>query len=523
MLIDARNLPDRTELHCDICIVGAGAAGISLAKEFAGAQFEVLLVEGGGLKFEHRSQFLHSGSNSGRPYRPLEITHRRQFGGTTASWFGRCRPLDAADFEARDWMPNSGWPFARSELEPYFPRAYALCQVTSPTGRENGEALPESGLESKLFYFSPPTDFGKAYLNDLQQAANIRSLIHGNAVEIVLDPGGSRVTTIRLATQNGKHHLVSARIFILAGGGLQIPRLLLASRGVHANGIGNQNDLVGRYFMEHVFCFSADVTAMPGNFPPEFLQLNYETFQRQLPPTPALGLPQSSMQSQQLLNACAFFVRRPGYKNDDLYFSRKIEGFLELSDTIRHRLPHSMKTFGHVGQTIANAGSVTRVLGRAAWGKLRGRHSYSLHIQSETVPNPESRVTLSDRRDALGLNLLDMHWQLSPQDLDSYRRFESALLQRMETAGFKVRKFRHDLDADGWPVYVTPGAHLMGTTRMHEDARQGVVDRNARVHGVSNLYIAGSSVFPTSGMANPTLTLVALSLRLADHIKRTLA
>lgn len=523
MLIDARSLPDRTELECDVCIIGAGAAGITLAKEFAGAQFQVLLVEGGGLKFEHRSQFLHRGRESGRPYRPLEITHRRQFGGTTATWFGRCRPLDRRDFATREWVPHSGWPFQRSEIDPYLPRAYALCQVPSPTQRENSEALPNSGLEGKLFYFSPPTQFGEAYFDDLQRAGNIRSLIHANATEILLDPGGSRVERVQLATLNGKHHRVKARTFILAGGGLEIPRLLLASRRVQARGAGNQHDLVGRFFMEHIFCFSAAVLKMPAGFPAEFLRLNYDVVQTHLEPTAAIGLPEAVMDSQRLLNACACFIKRSAYKTDDLYFSQKLRGFFDLADTIRHRLPHSRKTLGDIGQTVLNSGSVLGLLRLAVDGKLHARHLYSLHIQSEAIPDPESRVTLSNVKDRLGMPELDMHWKLNAQDLDSYGRFEKELLQRMERSGFKLRRFKHDLDDEGWPTYTAPGAHLMGTTRMSDDPHQGVVDRDSRIHGIANLYVAGSSVFPTSGMANPTLMLVALSVRLADHIKQTMA
>lgn len=523
MLMDARGLPDQTQLECDVCIVGAGAAGISLAMQFAGAKFRVLLVEGGGLKFEHRSTFLHRGQNSGRPYQPLEVTHRRQFGGTTASWFGRCRPLDPVDFERRAWLPHSGWPFSRSELDPFIPRAYALCQVPPPIYLEDGEALPGSGLQGKLFYFSPPTHFGNAYLAALEGAGNIRSLIHANAVEVVLDPDGRRVSQLRLATLNGKHHAVSARILVLAASGLENPRLLLASRSVHAAGVGNQNDLVGRYFMEHVFCFSAAITSMPPGFPAEFLQLDYDTFQRKLKPTPAIGLPEPGMESQQLLNACAFFVRRAAYKLDDAYFSRRLQGFLNLTETVRHRLPHSRKTIQHIQQAIVNSGPILHLLARAAQGKLQSAHGYALHIQSETVPNPESRVKLSTVKDRLGLNQLEMQWRLSAQDLDSYKRFEHELHHRMVRCGFQLRKFKQDLDSDGWPIYMTPGGHLMGTTRMSDDPHQGVVDRDCRVHGVSNLYVAGSSVFPTSGMANPTLTLVALAVRLANHIKQVLA
>jgi choline dehydrogenase-like flavoprotein len=202
MLIDARSLPNNEQLSVDVCIVGAGAAGIAVARELAGAQFTVILLEGGGLKFEHRSQFLHRGKSRGRSYPPPENTRRRQFGGTTAAWFGRCRPLDAIDFEARPSLPNSGWPFGKSELDKYSARAADLCQIEGGGFEMAEDPLAPTGLESKLFQFSPPTHFGQAYLKDLQAASNMRVVLHANAAEIELDESGTRTTNIRCLTLN---------------------------------------------------------------------------------------------------------------------------------------------------------------------------------------------------------------------------------------------------------------------------------------------------------------------------------
>jgi choline dehydrogenase-like flavoprotein len=152
---------------------------------------------------------------------------------------------------------------------------------------------------------------------------------------------------------------------------------------------------------------------------------------------------------------------------------------------------------------------------------MRQTHSshYGLKIQLECAPNPESRLTLADQRDSLGMPRLNLNWKLSQQDLDSYQRFRIAMFDGLAQMGFPIRPINHDLDAEGWPVSMVPSKHHMGTTRMHKDVKQGVVDEHCRVHGINNLYVASSSVFPTSGMANPTLTIVALALRIADKVK----
>ena len=522
MLIDARSLPNHEQLNADVCIVGAGAAGISIARELVREQFTVILVEGGGLKFEHRSQFLHRGKSRGRNYPPPENTRRRQFGGTTAAWFGRCRPLDAIDFEARPAIPNSGWPFDKSELDKYAARAADLCQI-EPSGFDMAkDPLASTGLESKLFHFSPPTHFGQAYLKDLQEASNMRVVLHANAAEIELDESGTRTTHIRCLTLSRKEVRVAARIFVIAGGGLENPRLLLNSRKVHTNGIANSDDLVGRYFMEHIYGFTAAVESIPSGFPEDYLRLNYESFQRHIAPTPAIGLPEAVLRAEGLPNASAFFVQRPIHKTDPRFYSAGMQGFINLVETLEHRRAPSWRTVEHARQALLNAGTALAVMSKAVQGRLRGRSQYAVHLQIEPIPNRESRVLLADTKDRLGVNQLCVDWRLLPQDLRGMERCNELIVRGLESAGVHTRPIQHERDSEGWPVSMPTSKHHMGTTRMSKDPRSGVVDPDCRVHGIANLYIAGSSVFPTAGMANPTFAIVALAVRLAEHIKRVL-
>lgn len=520
MLIDGRALPGNEHLEADICIVGAGAAGISLALEFTAARFNVILLEGGGLEFEHRSQFLQRGQSRGRAYPPPENTRRRQLGGSTAVWFGRCRALDGMDFASRPGFPNSGWPFPKQELDPYIPRAFNLCQVEAQDMAPSSDLLAAGGLESKLFHFSPPTHFGKAYLPQLRAASNLRVLVHTNVTEIELDSLGATALRVWCATLSRKRLSVAARVFILAAGGLENPRLLLNSRTVHADGIGNSGDLVGRYFMEHIYAFTAAVTGLPAGFPPEYLRLNYDSFQRSISPTLAVGLPESLTVDEGLPNAAAFFVRRPLHKTDDSFYSRRLLGFIHLMETLGHRRAPSRRTYREALDTATNAPAVLALLWKAAQATLGGRRQYALHLQAEPVPNRESRLTLADSRDALGMNQICVDWRLLPQDLDGVRRFEDRMLNGLASCGVKTRRIRHDRDLEGWPVMMPSSKHHMGTTRMSREPGLGVVDENCRMHDVGNLYVAGSSVFPTVGMANPTLEIIALAVRLADHLKR---
>jgi len=525
LLIDARSLPTNQILETDVCIIGAGAAGIAVAAELINAPFRVLLVESGGTEFRHRTQLLYRGENSGRPYPPLEFTKRRQFGGTTKTWFGRCRPLDEIDFEERSWLPHSGWPIVKKDLDPYYARAHVLCELGAYDYQagQSDSIIESSGLETKVFRFSPPTDFGQTYLDNLHQAANLRLVLQANAIKIALDPEGRRVSSLECKTTAKNKFSIKAKIFILAASALEITRMLLVSNDVHANGIGNQYDLVGRYFMEHPHLFSGILADIPAGFPPQFLKLNYEAKQKNLGVVHALGIPESRMRKEKLLNGSMFLVSRPIYKTEDRYYSKDLADFLQVMDVLQHTTAPTLSAVKNMGRSLSHIPKISNTLLQMARHKIRPSSQYALRFQVETVPNPNSRVTLSNQKDALGINRIRLHWELSPQDLDSFHRLEELTHDGLKRMGAQVKKINHELESDGWPVSMLAGKHHMGTTRMHTDPHMGVVDENCLVHCVNNLYIAGSSVFPTSGMANPTLTIVALAIRLAERVKQVMA
>ena len=528
-MFDGRKLPDGKIIETDVCIVGAGASGITLALEFLNAPFNVALVESGGLKFNHKTQLLYRGENIGRPYFDVEFTKQRYFGGATNKWYGRCRPFDHIDFEKRPWVPYSGWPFGRDELDPFYARAHKICQIGPynydprywESEMKRALSLEGTGIETKIFQFSPPTRFGQEYLNKIKTAQNLKTFLYANAVSISLDLNGRGVDSIKFKTLNGKAFKVMAKIFILAASALENTRLLLVSNNIHKNGIGNRHDLVGRFFMEHPYIFCG---VMVSNLPIEnsdyYKVLDYNSSKSNQGIMGALGFTDDMMTREQLLNASAFFVRRKDYKVDDRYFTKGSLSLTQVMDTLNHTSAPGFKFFRNIKTVLQQGENTFNIILKRMRGLIDHKSWVAIQTQIETVPNPDSRVTLSGKKDYLGVNKLVLDWQLTQQDLDSFRKFQKILFDKLRRKGYAVRELRHELDETGWPVTMKIGKHHMGTTRMHNEPKKGVVDSNCRVHGVDNLYIAGSSIFPTSGQANPMLTIVALAIRLADYVKR---
>lgn len=247
------------EIEVDLCILGAGAAGISLALEFANTATTTCLVEGGGIVADRETIALHAGEIVGRSYQPLESTHLRLFGGTTNIWHGACLPLEELDFKTRSWVPHSGWPMSKGELDTYYPRASLLCEITPPFHDEaiwRDPAGPQSQwdadkLVERIWRYSKPTRFGSRYRDDLESAPNLKVLLWANATNIHPNASNNRIEYVEVRSLSGNRARLKARRFVLAMGGIENAHLLLNSTDLEEGGLGNQHDVVGRYFMEH--------------------------------------------------------------------------------------------------------------------------------------------------------------------------------------------------------------------------------------------------------------------------------
>jgi len=536
VLIDALKLPEDTLVQTDICIVGAGAAGITLARETIDQPYQVCILESGGLDFDKQTQSLYAGENIGVPYFPLKEARARYFGGSTNLWGGWSRPLDEIDFEDRPWMPYGGWPFAKTELLPYYERAQKACHLGAfeydlPYWQDAltqalGAELPAIAdqLATYLWQIIPSTHlrFGEAYRTEIERASNITTYFHANVVEIETNDTAQEVTRLRVASLDGKKFWVAAKVFVLAAGGIENPRLLLVSNRVQSNGLGNQHDLVGRFFMEHPYLISGK--AQLSNTANLYTRINFPVGDTFL--ATGLGLSKAVQEREQILN---FGLRL-------LVIDEWADAYKRLrsrtQSTIRHKaFPTILETRQLKGEmsVMADLVKVLASFDRFADKAYKKLFKKSLsapqfnfchtHLIGEQAPNPDSRITLSRDRDRLGLNRVQLDWRLSPIDKHTIWRSQQLIAQEFERAG--LGKMHGELsDNDTTWRSVTGSYHHMGTTRMSHNPRQGVVNEHCQVHGISNLYVAGSSVFSTSGLANPTLTIAALAIRLADRIKQ---
>ncbi len=526
MITDARLLRDGDRVSADVCIDGAGAAGIAIARELIGSSARVCLLEAGGERVERAAQALCRGDNIGLRYEALHETRRRCLGGTSVEWTGRCRPLDPIDFEARDGFAYSGWPFGREHLEPFYRRAHELLELGAM--RYDASDWPDSGAElelgssdvrSTLFQFSG-ANLAQTHRAELEKAPNLDVLLHASAVEIESDAAGERVTRLRVATTHRRCLSVSAGIYILAAGGIENPRLLLISRSGRNAGLGNQHDLVGRFFMEHPHVYVGPFT--PGASCPGMGLYAVSAGDGPYRPGPVIaGLSPGPelLRRERLLGASLGFFVRKAHQARAEYWSDGTTSLERIVEAARRgEVPDDAARCAL--DLLADAAPIARnLLSRAL---ARGRTQLVARLALEQAPDPSSRVILSSRRDALGLPRVLLDWRLGEVERRSALRFLEIARDALRASGVGEIQVHLDLERLHWPGSTRGAHHHMGTTRMHRDPKLGVVDEQCRVHGVQNLYIAGSSVFPTSGYANPTLTLLALSLRLSDHVRERL-
>lgn len=530
MIVDARSLPRNSEVKADVCIVGAGAAGITLAREFLNQPFNVCLVESGGERFGSAIQALSQGDNAGLDYYPLDECRQRVLGGTTHLWMGWCAPFEEMDFEERDWVPFSGWPFRRSSLVPFYERAQSVCQVgpfvyeVEPWESPGRPRLPflEERIMTKMFQFSPPTRFGTVYRDELARAENLETLVNGTAVELETTESAGQVTRVQVASSDGQRVAVTARLFILAAGGIETPQLLLLSNRVQKTGLGNQHDLVGRFFMEHPYHNTAVFLPADRNLPLEmYFPHTGSHANGPVGMVGTLALPASTLSREKIENCVLFFQSQ--YKTHADFQSYGVRSLFHMFHALRQGgLPSDfMKRSAGILRDIHKV--VRTGVRMATESSKRSRDRWILRSFLEAGPNPDSRVTLSEQRDDLGRNRVRLDWKMTELDRHSWVRAHQIVDEELRRAGVGRLQMTPEFENTVWPASMDGGSHHAGTTRMHVDPQRGVVDENCRVHGIENLYIAGPSVFPTSGSANPVLTIVALALRLADQVKGILS
>lgn len=524
MIDDLRSIEDGVTFECDLCIIGAGAAGITMARQFIGGPHSVLLLESGGLEFEADTQALYAFENVGLPR--IRDSRYRYFGGTTNAWDGRCAPLSAIDFAARPWVEYSGWPLTPVDLEPYGDAAHAACGLALNVYRDRlasrlGITLPSldgAKLQPHFWQFGPqgPLRFGPAHRREFEEARNVRVLLHANATNLQAAPSGRTVEWIDIRALGGVSGRVRARFIVLCCGGIENARMLLLSNTVQPQGLGNGRDLVGRFLMDHPRRACADIMARDDYW----FQDMFSRYRDRTGARFVLGveLAPEVQERQEILNCGALF-----FSSDD-----ETSGTLALLRLLGRRGsdPHASEMMQDVWRVMAGLDEVTinarrRILRPGKDLYITPRTTVML-TDVEQAPNRESRVGLSRERDALGLNQARIDWRVGELERRTMSALTMAVAEefgRLNLARVKLEAWLMDTDAA--PMY-HEAHHHMGTTRMAASPGAGVVTSDCQVFGVDNLYAAGSSVFPTSGHVNPTLTIVTLSLRLADHLSSRL-
>jgi choline dehydrogenase-like flavoprotein len=508
MHIDARTIDNNSVIEGDICIVGTGAAGISMALQWVNTPYKVILLEGGGFEYDDKVQELYNGKILGHAYYPMKSSRLHYFGGTTGHWGGMCSTFDEIDFKKRDWVDNSGWPITLQDIAPYYEKASAILDLganqwnTAYWQQQNNDLKPlpldEKIAWSKIWQFSPPTRFGAKYKEEILAAKNIHLYTYANAVNIEAVENVTTVNGITIKNYAGKQHTVKAKYYILACCSVQNSRLLLASNKQATKGIGNDNDVVGRYFMEHPETKTGELW-LNDNSPLHLYKFGGKT-------RAEIAIQPDVQEAFKILNGTIALSPLEVFKKQ-----------IPAVKTWQQNDPRrSLDTFGSYAGKASRKNIFQRLIATDNY------QAYGFLTRIEQTPNPLSRVTLSSEKDELGVPRADLNWQMTALDKRSVRKINELIGQQVGKAGIgrvKLADFLLDEKDESMPDDTSGGWHHMGTTRMSDNPKTGVVDADCKVFGINNLYIAGSSCFATGGAVNPTLTVVAISLRLTEHLK----
>lgn len=530
MVLDFDRMDDGADLTTDVCVIGAGAAGITVALEFAGPGHDVLVLVGGGPQHEAEAQRLNESEVVGLAHRSIHEGRARVLGGATTLWAGQALPLDDIDFRVRDWVPDSGWPLSRAELEPFYRRAERWMHLGPMTYDERSwpptrlapPPFDRSKLRPMVSQFSPRPDFRVAYRADLERAGNVRVLLRAHATEVLTNESATAVERVEVRSLAGKTGSVRARAYVVCCGGIDTARLLLASNRVEPNGVGNRHDLVGRYFQDHphqniaqcAVIVPRDRKALPATFD--------TCYHNGIKYAPKIASSVDWQERHRLLNVAG-----------DLCYEAPEDSAVEAAKLLRRALRRRDR--GTSGASC-RARPGTRRSGRASWP----RRPTGTSSRSRRWPTAAARSTSACRSSSgptrraasgsatsatpsgcAGRAVLD--WRLTGMELRTIEAFVGTVAGEFERLGIgtiDLATLALPDDPGRLDRYAHDGSHHMGTARMHDDPRRGVVDHHCRVHGVENLFVGSSAVFPTGGFSNPTLTILALCARLCDHLKQ---
>ncbi len=550
MIRSADDIVRDAELRADVAIVGGGPAGIALALQLARTGRSILLLESGDLEPDPETQALNAGEVAEAAlHSPPDTYRQRCLGGGTSIWGGRCVPFDPLDLEHRPWIAHSGWPIGWEEIDRHYPAANALCEagdyeydarLAVPGGMRPviRGFVPEHFDVNGIERFSCPTHFGVRYRKRLETLPNVRVVLRATVIRLRASPDGTRIVALDARNRHDIPFRIAADQVVLAMGGMETPRLLLTSDDVHAQGIGNTHDLVGRFYMCHI---AGTIGRLRINGPRDAVWHGYDiapdgTYCRR-----RLALRPEEQRRRGLSNVVFRLhhprITDPAHRTGPLsaiYLAQHFISYEYAKRLVSDSPPTAATWLRHGVNAATDPVSTLRFL--THWLRhrtlaerkfpsviIRPRTNlFSLDFHAEQEPNRDSRVSLGDGRDRFGNRQVRVDWRYSTNDVETLAQAFDLLrddLAAQAIGELSLAQNETDIETvvrrDG--AY---GGHHIGTARMGSGAASGVVDSDGKVFGVNNLFVAGSAVFPTSSQANPTLTIVALSLRLAEHLGR---
>lgn len=531
-----------------VVVIGGGPAGIVCALDLARQGVDVLLVESGTFKHSAATQQLGDLANFDlRRHAPMEIASRRQFGGASVIWGGRCVPFDPIDFERRDYVAHSEWPIDYAEIERFHERAssyfrsgrpvFSAHAIDSISQKTIVPQLTEGDVRaSDLERWSLPTNFGKEYRDEINSNPRIELLNGFTAVQIITS--GTNVDGIRLRNLDGEERVVTGLYYVLSCGGLETTRLLMQPTPQFPQGLGNEGGWLGRCYMGHL---SGQLAKIHFYGPAKktifgFLRDRDGTYVRQ-----RFTFSPECQKKEKITNIALWLVNPkigdPSHRNGVLSFA-----YLALVSPLgRFFAPEAIRqsavadaparaTPAHVRNMLTQFVRTLIFIFTFGWKRFvvrrripgffqfSGSNEYPLHYHAEHTPNLESKLAISESEDALGMKRLCVDLMFSEDDVQSIVKAHRLLDDELRRQNIgELKYFSEDLAASVW-AQAQDGFHQAGTTRMSKSPLDGVVDENCRVHGITNLFVASSSTFVSSGQANSTFLIVALTLRLADYL-----
>jgi choline dehydrogenase-like flavoprotein len=560
LIISAEDLPDGATMSSDLAVVGAGPAGITIALEVAKNGFDVILVESGYEKFDRDVQQLAEAAEWNTSlHAPMSLSVRRQLGGTSTIWGGRCVPYDRVDLERRDHITKVRWPVTYDGMAGYYQRTcdWLRCGRAAFDGVRMAHLPPaivpgllaNNARTGTFERWSLSTDFAREYGENLRRSPRVRVISGLTCTEVSSEPGGTRAQGLKCRTLEGKHVTVRARGYVLACGGLETTRLMLASRGPHGEALGDHSGHLGSWYMGHIGGVIADVQF---STPARSTLYDYERDVDGTHVRRRFSIDGPTQHKHDLPNAIAFLgnpdLANARHRNGVLSFSYLMlrSHFGDLITPAAQRVTiagsgardhgSSASIRSHLVNVVRDGPSVARFALRFGAGRLRqggrkmpgffaaysGENRYPFHYHGEQIPNRQSRVTLANSQDGVGMPRLKIDMRFSQQDVDGILRCHEVWDQYLRDSGCGQLVYATPNPAELVWSKVGAGTHQLGTTRMAARAEDGVVDENLAVHGISNLFVASSSVLLTSSQANPTFMLVVIALRLADRLGKVI-